>query len=170
MKIGYDRFRQAVVIPWFDTNGRLANIKYRKTHGKVFWYEKDAVPIRKLIYGANVIYKRKITEVYLVEAEIDAMSLWTLGKPAIAVGGASFTNEQADIIKRSPIEALYICGDNDRAGDKLRKLVSEKLEGYVNIINVRVSSEYKDVNEALKQENAINFKKVETYRMFFRIY
>ena len=40
MKIGYDRFRQAVVIPWFDTNGRLVNIKYRKVSSKVFWYER----------------------------------------------------------------------------------------------------------------------------------
>jgi len=37
MGVRYDAASQAVVIPWFTPDGKLANIKYRKTRGKAFW-------------------------------------------------------------------------------------------------------------------------------------
>src|SRR5690625_3238030 len=40
-------------IPWHDTNGRLANVKYRSTSGKKFFYAKDATPVSSLVYGLD---------------------------------------------------------------------------------------------------------------------
>nr|WP_231503969.1 toprim domain-containing protein [Bacillus sp. UNC437CL72CviS29] len=148
MKIGYDRFRQAVVIPWFDTNGRLANIKYRKTRGKAFWYEKDAVPIGDLIYGLNIAYRRNIKRAVYCEAEIDAMSFMTAGVFGLANGGSSFNAKKAELILKSPIEELVIVADNDPAGEKLRKELEKHLNGKIRLTNGYVSS-FKDANEAL---------------------
>lgn len=154
-RIGYDRDRQAVVIPWFNADGSLANVKYRLVKGRAFWYEKGAVPIRNLVYGINLIYSYNAQEAILCEGEIDALTWETVGKRAIAIGGVAFTDKQADIIKRSPIKRLIICGDNDKAGSKLKRQVIEKLRGYIDLAEVTVPGEYKDVNESHVNEVSI---------------
>jgi DNA primase len=143
-KIGYDRDRQAIVIPWFAPNGKLANIKYRTIHGKTFWYEKNAVPIKSLVWGIN--NARPVT--VLCEAEIDAMSWQTAGYAAVAVGGASFNDVKRDLIIRSCIDELIIATDNDKMGEKLREEVAKALNGYVRIRHARVEGA-KDANEVL---------------------
>ncbi|PFZ37993.1 hypothetical protein COL77_25915 [Bacillus wiedmannii] len=153
MKIGYDRIRQAVVIPWFDTNGRLANIKYRKTRGKAFWYEKDGKPIGDLIYGLHIAYRQNIKRAVYCEAEIDAMSFMTVGVFGLANGGSSFNQRKADQLLKSPIEELVIVADNDPAGEKLRKELEKYLNGKIRLTNGYVSG-YKDANEALVKEGA----------------
>ncbi|PEA75118.1 toprim domain-containing protein [Bacillus wiedmannii] len=153
MKIGYDRIRQAVVIPWFDTNGRLANIKYRKTRGKAFWYEKDGKLIGDLIYGLHIAYRQNIKRAVYCEAEIDAMSFMTAGVFGLANGGSSFNQRKADQLLKSPIEELVIVADNDPAGEKLRKELEKYLNGKIRLTNGYVSG-YKDANEALVKEGA----------------
>ncbi len=151
-RVKYDPNSRAVVIPWFDANGRLCNVKYRQTRGKVFWYEKGAVPIRSLVYG---IERVKDSVAVLEEAEIDALSWDTVGIQGIATGGANFTDEQADIIKRSNINLLYISGDNDKAGGKFTKQVEDKLRGYVKIKKIVKPDNIKDTNDALQRGNNI---------------
>ena len=165
--VGYDRNRQAVVIPWYDARGRLANVKYRLIRGKTFWYEKGAVPIRELVYGLNVVHSRSIRSAVLCEAEIDAMSWASVGKFGIAVGGVNFTDVQADMIKRSPIEHLIIAADNDKAGAKLVEQVERKMRGYVELESVDWRGiQAKDANEALVTENlqVIRTNSVESLR------
>lgn len=145
-RIQYDGASNAVVIPWFDANSRLCNVKYRQTRGKVFWYAKGAVPIRTLVYGIDRV---TAPVAVLEEAEIDALSWTTVGVQGIAVGGANFTDDQADIIKRSPIKQLYISGDNDKAGQKFAEQVANKLRGYVDLRIITKPTGVKDTNEAL---------------------
>lgn len=147
--IGYDRTRQAVVLPWFTAEGRLANIKYRKTHGKAFWYERGGVPIRDLLYGINIIYSRRCKKAVICEAEIDAMSIMEAGVAAIAVGGSSFNDKKRDIILRSSIEELIVMTDNDKAGKKLRDQIEELLRGRIDMRIAEVAPGYKDANEML---------------------
>lgn len=148
LKIGYDPKRKAVVIPWFDPMGRLGNLKFRSVKSKVFWYQEGAVPVRNLIYGMHVIYKKGIEEAVLVEAEIDAMTWWAYGVPAIAVGGVSISDKQASIIKRSPLKRLTVCPDNDESGKKLVEIVRQKLTGYIELCSTGVPAPFKDANEA----------------------
>ncbi|WP_102271335.1 toprim domain-containing protein [Cytobacillus massiliigabonensis] len=142
----YDAKSRAAVIPWRDPNGRLRSVKFRTVYGKLFWYHRGATPIRELVYGIELA---KHKTAILCEAEIDAMSWRQAGYAAIAIGGASFSEVQADIIKRSPIEELIIATDNDNAGAKLRRQVEEQLTGYVRIRQAYIDAEFKDANEAL---------------------
>lgn len=153
MTTGRDRMNQTVIIPWYDTNGKLANVKYRKTRGKVFYYEKGAVPIRNLIYGLNNVYRMRATTAVVTEAEIDAMSVMSSGAKllGIALGGANFTDYQRDLIVRSPIRRLIILSDNDKAGGKLRDQVVEKLRGRCELAVADINT-YKDANEVLTKE------------------
>lgn len=144
--IRYDARSKAVVIPWFDANKRLCNVKYRTTQGKLFWYHRGAVPIRELVYGIDRVRGEVAV---LEEGEIDALSWAMVGVQGIATGGANLTDMQADVIKRSPIRTLYVSGDNDQAGQKFAKLVEAKLNGYIQLIHLIKPPQWKDTNEAL---------------------
>lgn len=149
----YDAQSKAAVIPWWLGDGRLANVKYRKTRGKVFFYAKGAWPIRELVYGLELAESLTV----LCEAEIDALSFRQAGYAAIAVGGASFNEWKRDAILRSPIERLVIATDNDKAGEKLRAEVERSLSGKLRLSHARIgggisaggSFGWKDANEAL---------------------
>jgi hypothetical protein len=145
MGVWYDAVSQAVVIPWFTPDGKLANIKYRKTRGKAFWYEKGALPIRDLVYGLD--WRARVA--VLTEAEIDAMSWRQVGVTGLATGGVSFTPAKRDLILRSAIERLYVATDNDKAGRKLRDEVIRTLRGCVELFNVEFERGFKDSNEVL---------------------
>lgn len=145
MGVLYSPQQKAAVIPWREPSGRLANVKYRKTYGKTFWYEKGGRPIRELVYG---IERAEPTTV-ICEAEIDALSWHTAGVAAIAVGGASFNRWKRDLILRSTIEELIIATDNDKAGGKLRREIEEAMKGHVRVRHAYVRADCKDANEAL---------------------
>lgn len=148
--VGYDANSQAVMFPWRLPDGRLANVKYRKTHDKAFWYERDGWPIRELVYGIDVIYSQNVRRATLVEAEIDALSFWTVGIPAIAVGGASFNEAKRDMILRSHIEEIVIATDNDKPGERLREEIELELRGNLLLKHARFV-DVKDANEALQK-------------------
>lgn len=169
MGVGYSKENKAVTMPWRHVDGSLANIKYRKVEGKAFWYQRNAVPIRTLVYGLDKVYRHNIREVIVCEAEIDAMSWMTCGKPAIAVGGTSVTQTQLDLIRRSPIENLIIAEDNDKAGGKLGRQLAEGLRGSVALYKVRIPSDYKDANEALVAGVDLGELSTEELNIDFRI-
>lgn len=147
-RTGYDPQSRAVTIPWVDAAGRLLNVKYRSTRDKRFWYAKGGAPIRDLIFGINVIHAHGIQRAAVVEAEIDAMYLWTIGVPAIATGGAAFNEQKRDLILRSPIETLVLLRDNDKAGRQWRNEIAEALSGRIALEMALVPQGFKDVNEA----------------------
>jgi DNA primase len=145
MGILHNPQQNAAVLPWRIPNGQLANVKFRSTYSKVFWYEKGGWPIRELVYG---IEKAKPTTV-ICEAEIDALSWQTAGVASIAVGGASFNGWKRDLILRSPIETLVIATDNDKAGGKLRREIESMMRGHIRLRHAYVPEDVKDANEAL---------------------
>lgn len=151
--VGFDPKSNAVILPWWLPDGRLANVKYRKTYGKAFWYERGGWPIRELVYGMDLIYSRQVRRAAIVEAEIDAMSMWTAGIPAVAVGGSTFNAFKRDVILRSPIEELVIATDNDKPGERLRAEIERELSGRLTVKHARISG-VKDANEALTKYGA----------------
>src|SRR5690606_38387668 len=146
----YGKQHGFTAIPWRKPNGDLVNVKYRATRGKLFFYEKGAHPIRQLVYGIDVIHRLNVREAAICEAEIDAMSFATTGTVfGIAAGGVTFTEAQADIVKRSPIETLLLAGDNDKAGEKFNREIKRLLRGHVRFKTVDYGG-YKDANDLLK--------------------
>lgn len=147
-RIGYSREKQAVTIPWFLPDGRLANVMYRSVNSKVFWFERGGMPIRSLLYGIDVIYRRKIKRAAICEAPIDALYLASCGIPTLAVGGASFNEAKRDVIIRSGIEELTIFHDNDgKAGIEMQREIIEMLSPYVTIRTVEYPPGAKDPTE-----------------------
>lgn len=160
MGVGYSPSARAIAIPWRHEDGTLANCKYRKVQGKAFWYVKGAEPIGNLVYGIDVIYKHNIRTAYICEAEVDAMSIMTAGKAAIAIGGASVTDKQIEKIRKSPIERVVIATDNDKAGRKVRNQLVVALKPYVSVSEIALPSDLKDVNEVLTRYSANRLREI----------
>lgn len=139
-------------IPWYDVNGRLANVKYRSTRDKRFFYEKGATPVSTLVYGLDFFAGAggmdEGSSAVICEGEIDALSWETAGISAIALGGAHISDEQADLIKRSSIRRIYLGGDNDRQGARLNEQIARMLGGFVELVTIDYGT-HKDANDVL---------------------
>ncbi|MCY9532925.1 toprim domain-containing protein [Paenibacillus alvei] len=166
LRIGYDRVRQAVTIPWILPDGRLGNVMYRSVNSKIFWFAKvcpscghghivrhnvtyrckacgqeaaqpiEGMPIRSMLYGMDVIYRRKVKRAALVEAPIDSLFLMSCGIPAVAVGGTAFNEAKRDLIIRSGIEEITLFTDNDKPGEEMKRKAIELLDGFVTLKEV----------------------------------
>lgn len=147
----------AICLPWHDWQGRIINMKYRSIESKGFWYSSGGQPVKKHLYGLFLVLdlhrkqrkeSRNLSPVYLVESEIDAMYLWSIGKPAIAFGGSSISEQQLELLvgKLSDCE-LVLATDNDRVGQKFRRVLMRELGGYFAIKELEIPEGYKDVNE-----------------------
>lgn len=159
--VGYNEAHTGfTAIPWFTADGRMANVKYRATSGKRFFYEKGATPIRSLVYGLSVVNTNRSELAVICEGEIDALSWATAGIPAVACGGSSISNEQIDAIKRSSIRKLLLGGDNDAAGQRLNAELKRRLGGYVELCDVDYGR-YIDANETLESCGSEGLRRLE---------
>lgn len=152
-RTGYGQYSGFTALPWYIADGRLANVKYRKTRGKAFFYESDAWPIRRLVYGAESI-KTPDDPLIICEAEIDALSWRTAGLQAVAIGGVAFTDEQADIIRRLPVGSLVLAGDNDKAGQAFNRRVYAEMRGIAMKLLDYGDIAHKDANAILKAQGS----------------
>lgn len=150
--VKYDTKSKAIVIPWRSVDGkRVDNVKYRRTQEKTFYYGKGK-SIRDLVFGIDVVHKYNLKTIVIVEAEIDAMYLISslqgkgLGIGAVATGGSSFNKIKRDLILRSPVETVIVCGDNDSAGRKFADQVMKELGANVKLKTMKLPHHVKDIN------------------------
>lgn len=154
--VGYGKQRGFCALPWRTPDGQLANVMYRATRGKVFFYERGGWPRRKLLYGIDVVKRLNARTVALCEAPIDALSWYeaTGGEIiGIAAGGVTLSQEQADLIKRSSIETIILAGDNDKAGAKFNAECERKLRGHVRLARAEYGDK-KDANDVITSDGA----------------
>lgn len=150
--VGRSKHARFVAIPWRLPDGRLANVKYRATRGKTFFYEKGAYPIRKSVWGADLVTGG--SPCVICEAEIDAMSWMTAGVQAVAIGGVAFNRKQAEIVKMIHTDYFVIAGDNDKAGQRFNDGVVQALKGERLAVLTYADDRYKDANDILRNEGA----------------
>lgn len=146
-RAGYDPQSKAIVLPVMDKVGNIVNMKFRKIQDKIFWYDKEGQPVKQHLYGLNYIIKQQQKVCYIVEGEIDALYLWSLGIPAIATFGASLSKTQRKLILSSPIETIVIAADNDEVGKTFGDYLEFCFMGIKNVQRLWLPDRYKDVNE-----------------------
>lgn len=102
----------------------------------------------------------KKDNVYIVEGEIDALSLETIGKNAMALGSVNNIDKFIkNLIRDRPENTFYLMLDNDEAGKKAQEKLYQKLiDNNFSVINTNILEKYKDVNEFLvkDKENLIS--------------
>ena len=91
---------------------------------------------------------------YIVEGEIDALSLEEVGKNAIALGSIASINL---LIKRfqndKPINTFYLMLDNDEQGIKAQEELYNKMKGLgLKVEKTNLLGKYKDPNDYLVED------------------
>lgn len=88
---------------------------------------------------------------YIVEGEIDALSLIEIGRKAIGLGSIAYIDIFIEKLKDNiPQNKFYLMLDNDERGRKVQKELAFKLRKLgINCISSNILGKYKDPNEYL---------------------
>jgi DNA primase catalytic core len=134
---GQEHFRGCVTVPIFDSQGNIAGIYGRRV--------TDAEPHHLYLPGPhrgvfNGIAARTNQTLLIVEAILDAMSLWQAGfKNVLALYGANgWTTDHEQLLKANGTTEIYLCLDNDEAGragtERLKEEILPPLVKQIHVI------------------------------------
>ena len=141
--IGFDKQTNCITFPVRDKQGNCLFIARRSVNMKWFNYPSN---IEKPVYGIYELYKltKFPKEIYICESMIDALTLWSVYKPSVALNGLG-TQNQFKQLNELPCRKFILATDNDEAGQKARKRLKEKLKNKIitEIILPKRSKRYK---------------------------
>lgn len=153
--IRYDAGHNSIAMPWRYADGSVGAIKYRNTAEKKFYYQAGGYPIHRMIFGLDLVYSQEINKVYITEAEIDAMSLWQLGKPAVALGHGTLNDKQAELLLKSPASEFVVASDADEVGEKIARQAKALLGQFCPVSRLNLGS-YHDANDYLMKSKKLS--------------
>lgn len=146
-KIGWNKENDSITFPIWDEHGRLIGISERQIKNKYFHMPEG---LGKPVYLLNFLKEENITETYVVESQIDALYLWSLGKPAIALFGTG-SKAQYEILRRSGIRLYHLAFDGDMAGKHGAKRFINNMPMDV-FIDIAKIPDGKDINDLTPDE------------------
>lgn len=161
----YDKFRNRLMFPIIDVRGNVIAFSGRALDDSPAKYMNS--PETPVFHKGSNIFALNLAKQYsandgliLVEGNMDAVSLHAFGFPnAVAGLGTALTDQQAQLLKRySPL--VYICYDNDEAGEKAAQKAIDALSAAGIKLKVLSYSGAKDPDEYLKKKGADSFRKV----------
>ena len=137
-----------IAFHWYAPNGDIEAIKYRFKANKCFYYEKGGKRLNEKLYNLQRVYEKSFESLWICEGETDALSVETMDANCVgvAIGGASFSDKQRDLVIRLGVKRIVIATDNDKQGEQVANVIRTKLSGYVELCRVTLM-ECKDVNE-----------------------
>jgi DNA primase len=127
------KYKDRVIIPVFDIDGRLISYSGRAIHKGVVPKIRKPVGNKALstLFGLYRVLESK--ELILVEGEIDAMYLQQWGFPAVATMGTShLTDSQVNLILKYASEVTLMF-DGDDAGRKATQESSAALKPFMPV-------------------------------------
>ena len=151
--VGYDKETQAVAFFWMDADtGKVVAVKFRSIKSKQFYYLDGGQEVRNHLFGLYQLKQEGHKIAYIVESEIDALYLWSLGVPAVALGGSTLSENQRRLLLLSGIETLVIATDNDKAGYRIAREICRELGGHLTLKKLYIPPYAKDVNDLAPNE------------------
>lgn len=158
-KLGYDKEDKTVLFPVRDMQGRVVFYKGRSIAGKHFYNAKD-VDKSSLVFGLYELCTGHFSqgvatpdsEIWITESEIDALSLISYGKFAVAIMGSHISDEQCRELEKTPFRKFVLATDNDDAGRKGASQIKRLLipKGF-RFTNLMWNTDLKDINDLIKK-------------------
>ena len=92
--------------------------------------------------------------IFIVEGELDALSIIEVGGEAVALGTTTKSKALIELLKaQAPSQALIIALDNDEAGQRAGRELTEGLQRLnIPCYSFNPCGQYKDANEALQRD------------------
>ena len=148
-ELGFDTKTNEVTFPMKDICGNIVGFIRRSVNKKRFKIDKD---MDKILYGLCELYLTgyKRNDIIIVESNIDALYLWSLGYPALALNGTG-SYKQYEILNQLSFRLIYLMLDNDVAGrlgaERIRRNVKRKF-----FKQLKYPLGVKDVNDMTKEQ------------------
>lgn len=163
--IGVDLQSNCITFPIRDVHGNCLFIARRSVKTKFFHYPEG---VEKPLYGLYEYYnyaegkygaqhKIDCSQVIVCESMFDALSFWTIHKPAFALNGLG-NDLQFKQLRELPCREIILATDMDERGLAARERIRK------NMKNTKIIAEYffpegrKDANDCTKEE-LLNLKK-----------
>ncbi|MBQ6627871.1 MAG: toprim domain-containing protein [Methanobrevibacter sp.] len=152
--IKYDPLTRSIVFPVRDVNGKISFLTRRSIDGLLpngARYLLDKGADKNVIYLLYNILKEDIKEVVVCEGQINALTSWSYGHPAIALLGAGTSESQMKVLNSTGIKHYILCYDNDLAGRKGASRFKKFIRKDVFVDDI-IMPEGKDINDLSKEE------------------
>lgn len=145
--VKYDPKTECIVFPVNDEKGNIQFLTRRSVNTKQFIID---AAVEKPVYLLDNILKNNYNEVYVVESQINALTLETWGYNAIALFGTG-SKYQYELLNKTSIMFYHLCFDGDDAGKKgISNFIKNiKDSCFIDIIQI---PQGKDVNDLTKEE------------------
>ena len=103
------------------------------------------------LFNKKALHNPTESPVFIVEGELDAISILQAGHEAVGLGSTSNIKKLlADLQERTTGSTLVLCLDKDPAGRKAEDELADGLQKQnISFIRADISGEHKDANEAL---------------------
>ena len=151
--VGYDRPTDSIILYTRDLKGKYIGSKTRSIKGKTF---ANSVGAKKstYLYGAYELLQsawQPEHPLWICESEIDALTVWSRGGYAVAIGGSHISKIQLDILKQLGVRRIVDGLDKDEAGREGWKNLCTYVRG-ISTYNTKYPVNKKDINELTIEE------------------
>lgn len=146
-RVGYDRETNSITFPIWDYSGGLVGITKRNVDTKRFDIPAD---MNKAVYLLNFIREDNVDTVYVCESQINALTLWGWGYPAVALLGTG-SKHQYEILRATSTHNYILCLDGDDAGRKGTERFIKNMNSDV-FVSIKQIPQGKDVNDLTKEQ------------------
>lgn len=147
-KIGFDSKSNSITFPVWDSSNRLVMITRRNVDSKIFNIPKD---VEKPVYLLNEVIKQGITRIIVTEGQIDALTAWSYGVPAVATMGSP-SYKQIQSLNFSGVRIIITMFDNDVAGKRFTKKIDELIRKDIILLHAKLPRVAKDINDLTQQQ------------------
>lgn len=125
---------------------------------------RETIPEEQRAYskskvGSIQLFNKKALQtatkpIFIVEGELDALSIIEVGGEAVALGTTTKSKALIELLKaQAPSQTLIIALDNDEAGQRASRELTEGLQGLnIPCYSFNPCGQYKDANEALQRD------------------
>jgi len=166
----YDRFRERIIFPIFDTHGGVValagRILQKSDNLSAKYVNSPETPLyqkRATLYGLYQTQKSILEkeEVIVVEGEFDMLTCFSVGlSNVVAIKGSAFTKEQLQILGRYT-KRIILALDSDFAGNEASMRAINDALGEDFDVRVVEMTQGKDPDEAIKLNKSVFIKDIE---------
>ena len=148
-EVGYNAQNRTLTFPVRDEKGGLLFITERSIDNKFFIIPQD---VDKPVYLLYEVLKNDYPFVVVCEGQIDALTCWSYGVPAVALFGVG-SSKQYDILNKTGVRNWVTFFDNDDAGRKATNKFNKMIRKDVIVTNLQCNVVgKKDINDLTIQE------------------
>lgn len=112
--VGWDPKTESWILPFYSSDLVFMGYQSKSRTGKVFRNYPRGISKASTLFGIRALAAEG--EVVVVESPLDAVRLYGLGYPALAVCGSSLSDQQLTLLQR--YDSVVFAMDNDEAGRK----------------------------------------------------